>query len=233
MAEYKEKIRKLLALAESPNENEAKAALLRAHELMAKHKLTEADCTETEMRKVRRVTTQFNLHERGGYGKWMLDLANTVAKQYCCEALLVRDSLFTRPCFIGLDNDVDVCVEVYSYALRAIDTKFHHLRCSENVRTYKLPSYLIRKFNDYGYGFADGLNEAFMRQNGEHPEWALVMVTPTEVKKASDNLCTGHIAHSPKPCGKSYSDGFNDGKEFRPNKSLKGEMPHELNAFRR
>ena len=35
----KGKIAKLLALAESPNENEAKAALLKARELMAEHKL--------------------------------------------------------------------------------------------------------------------------------------------------------------------------------------------------
>ena len=42
MDDYKDKIRKLLALAQSPVEAEAKAALLKARELMAKHKLTEA-----------------------------------------------------------------------------------------------------------------------------------------------------------------------------------------------
>lgn len=39
----REKIKKLLALAESPNEHEAKAALLKAKELMAEHKLSEMD----------------------------------------------------------------------------------------------------------------------------------------------------------------------------------------------
>lgn len=43
MADYKDKIRKLLALAQSPEEAEAKAALLRARELMAQHKLAELD----------------------------------------------------------------------------------------------------------------------------------------------------------------------------------------------
>ena len=37
--DYKDKIRKLLALAESPSEAEAKAALLKARELMAKTSL--------------------------------------------------------------------------------------------------------------------------------------------------------------------------------------------------
>ena len=42
-ADYKEKIKKLLALAESPNEHEAKAALLKARQLMAEHKIAEAE----------------------------------------------------------------------------------------------------------------------------------------------------------------------------------------------
>ena len=44
--DYKDKIRKLLALAESPVEAEAKAALLKARQLMAEHKLTEAELKE-------------------------------------------------------------------------------------------------------------------------------------------------------------------------------------------
>ena len=46
MADIKDKIAKLLALAESPNEAEAKAALLKARELMAKNKLTPEECKE-------------------------------------------------------------------------------------------------------------------------------------------------------------------------------------------
>ena len=41
--DYKDKIRKLLALAQSPNEHEARAALLKARQLMAEHKLSEAE----------------------------------------------------------------------------------------------------------------------------------------------------------------------------------------------
>ena len=53
MADYKDKIRKLLALAQSPEEAEAKAALLRARELMAPHKLSEADFVEEKKQAVR------------------------------------------------------------------------------------------------------------------------------------------------------------------------------------
>lgn len=46
--DYKEKIRKLLALEESPNEHEARAALLKARQLMAEHKLTEAELKDVD-----------------------------------------------------------------------------------------------------------------------------------------------------------------------------------------
>ena len=42
----KDKIRKLLALAKSPEPEEAKLALLKARKLMAEHKLTERDLDE-------------------------------------------------------------------------------------------------------------------------------------------------------------------------------------------
>ena len=44
--DIEKKIRKLLALSESPNEFEAQAALLKARQLMAEYKLTEAELHE-------------------------------------------------------------------------------------------------------------------------------------------------------------------------------------------
>lgn len=52
VTDYKEKIRKLLALAESPNENEAKLALLKARQLMAEHKLSEAEVKDLSKQEV-------------------------------------------------------------------------------------------------------------------------------------------------------------------------------------
>ena len=48
MDNYKEKIKKLLALAGSNNEHEARAAILKAREIMGRYKLTEADLEEKE-----------------------------------------------------------------------------------------------------------------------------------------------------------------------------------------
>ena len=52
MSAIKDKIAKLLALAASPNEKEAQEALLKARELMAKHKLRPEECQEKQSVKV-------------------------------------------------------------------------------------------------------------------------------------------------------------------------------------
>ena len=52
--DYRQKIRKLLSLAESPNENEARAALLKARQLMAEHNIRLRDLQDAGSRKVRR-----------------------------------------------------------------------------------------------------------------------------------------------------------------------------------
>lgn len=64
MVDYKEKIRKLLALAESPVEAEARAALLKARQLMAEHKLTERECRAAEKQAVRDVLTDITCIKR-------------------------------------------------------------------------------------------------------------------------------------------------------------------------
>lgn len=43
MVDYKEKIKKLLALSKSPNEHEAQSALAKAQQLMAEHKISMAE----------------------------------------------------------------------------------------------------------------------------------------------------------------------------------------------
>lgn len=81
MPNYKEKIQKLLALAESSNENEAKAALLKARELMAEHKMLESDCLQGS-NKVRKELIGIKYTNRKT--PWMVLLASFIAENHCC-----------------------------------------------------------------------------------------------------------------------------------------------------
>ena len=218
MADIKDKIAKLLALAQSSNENEAKAALLKARALMAEHKLTESDCVEAAQRQVREIRTEWTFSKRRDV--WASRLAIVIADHYCCTSLLSRDygKKTYSAVFIGLDGDVEVCVEVFGYAMRCV---------TERVKTIRkemkgLPiDYVISECDDYGYGFAAGLKDAFQRQQGEHQEWGLVMVKPQEVIDATQGLKKGKFYTHGSGSGRAYSDGFSDGGKFVPEKSLK------------
>lgn len=71
--DYKEKIIKLLALAESPNEHEARAALLKARQLMAEHKLTEAELKDVEKQQIKDVRTDITCSKRRD--PWIVSLS--------------------------------------------------------------------------------------------------------------------------------------------------------------
>ena len=91
MKDYKEKIKKLLALAESNNEHEAKAALLKAKELMAAHKISEIDLVEIKNKKVRKVMSGVTYTNRSN--RWVGTLACTIAENYCCGCAVNRGGM--------------------------------------------------------------------------------------------------------------------------------------------
>lgn len=66
--DYREKIKKLLALSESSNEHEAKSALLKAKKLMAEHKIAEIDLEDIGKKKVVHIKTEFDCSEFGTIG---------------------------------------------------------------------------------------------------------------------------------------------------------------------
>lgn len=64
--DYREKIKKLLALSESSNEHEAKSALLKAKKLMAEHKIAEIDLEDIGKKKVVHIKTEFDCSNEDG-----------------------------------------------------------------------------------------------------------------------------------------------------------------------
>ena len=75
--DIKDRISKILALAESPNENEARAALLKARELMAKYKLQPEDLEKKKGSKVVRKLTGLTCTQMTD--SWMLTLSALIA----------------------------------------------------------------------------------------------------------------------------------------------------------
>lgn len=229
---YKEKIKKLLALAESDNENEAKAALLKAKELMAQHKIEEADLEDAQNKKVVQVKTKFTCSKRRD--SWMGSLSAVIARNFCCQATMSRKwNHQTRTItFVGLEGDIDTCVAIFEYAVSCTMDGIKKIKCDYANFSQE---YRKRLCDGYGFGFAEGVNEAFKKQE-EYDEtgWGLVMVVPKEVHDAVKELKPENVgeAAADRMSMSLFYDGYEDGKKFDPSTKLTAAVEKEKTMIR-
>lgn len=218
--DIKGKIRNLLALAESPNENEARAALLKARELMAKHKLTEAELGEAKKQAVRDVITDITCSKRRD--PWICDLSAVIGEHYCCKATRRHypGKQTQRVGFIGLEDDLEICEAIFKYAVDCIRTG---IKAIKKEFTEYYPWYVKQQCDSYGYGFTNGINTALERQNEEkRDEWGLVLVMPKEVQEAAQSLGTKEFKARAEDTidRRTFAQGYAEGKQFDPARRL-------------
>lgn len=220
-ADYKEKIRKLLALAESPNEHEARAALLKARELMAEHKLTEVELKDVDKQPVEKILTGITCSKRRN--PWIVRLSTILGENYCCKVYRNHSKgkqTFTIG-FIGLKDDAEICVEIFKYAVDCVLSKIKYIKKENDCYD---GGYVTQLCHSYGYGFSDGVDAAFQKQKEENEQgWGLVMVIPKEVEDAANSMGRGirFKARAEESIYSSeYSAGYEDGIVFDPTKRL-------------
>ena len=219
---YRDKIRKLLALAGSSNEHEAKAAMLKARKLMAEHKITEADLESLESKRVIRIMTPITCSKRRE--PWIIMLSAVIAESYCCKTYQSRilGKQTYQVGFIGFEDDVDVCTSVFNYALDCIHYRNKQTMTASGITNH---SDKVRVCNSYGYGFASGLSKAFWKQqNDKEVEWGLIMTTPKEVVEATSDIREISFKTRAEETldRASYAAGYHDGQKFVPTKRIKG-----------
>ena len=228
MADYKQRIKNLLDLASSPNEHEAKAAMLKAKELMFKHKITETDLEVDKDQKIIQIKTKYTFTQKGEF--WMSSLAGIIADNYCCKMFCDREYRAQKLTivFMGLEEDVKLCNSVFEYAVEtARRIARQALANNRNYKSYTTKQKSLFK-NSIATGFAIGVGVAFEEQKEKHQnekDWALV-VTNTETKNAFDKmfeegkLKTSRVkSHTVNT--DAYNAGVEEGKQFSPNKVLK------------
>lgn len=219
MANIREKIEKLLALASSPNENEAKAALLKAKELMAKNKLTEADFEDLKKQELKTFKCEDIVWTTDSGRIWMADLAKLICDEYLCvSAWGTKPGTRTHVLYItGMEEDLEVCKSVMGYAVGFVEGQIEILQ-----RRYRRqdPKAIA---NSYAEGFILGLQLAFEEQKDEHPEWGLVVVKPDEVKNYEEGLGSKSVKSKKANFDPlAYMKGQNDGRDFTKRKALQG-----------
>lgn len=218
----KDKIAKLLALAESPNENEAKAALLKARELMAEHKLRPEEVVKAD--KVKVIREVLDVTCTAMTNPWAVSLSAIIAEHYCCRAYRNRGAgcKTNRIGLVGLEEDFEIAKRIFLYAYDCVMASI-----KANIkRDPSDPSGTYReKCNAYGWGFTRGVAAAFREQEEEHQEWGLVMVVP---KAVDDNMADmGKKTSFGKEKTGGWRDayralGYQDSKQFDPTTRLSG-----------
>lgn len=217
---YREKIRKLLALAESPNEHEAKAALLKARQLMAEHKLTEAELKDVERKEVKNVLTDITCSKRRN--PWIVDLSAVIGENYCCRGY--RTHGYGRQTqeigFVGFEDDVEICVEIFKYA---VDCALSGIKQIKRENSCYSSKYTKRLSDSFGCGFSRGISEAFEKQQEKNEAgWGLVLVIPKEVEEATQDWKSEafQARTAEEISAGAYRVGYYEGKEFDPARRL-------------
>lgn len=203
-----DKIRKLLALSESSNEHEAKLAMLKAQELLAKHKMTLKDVEGTEKIEVKKHYTDVTFTK----AKWKGRLASIIADNFGCYVFYSTRNT-NRIVFLGKEEDVLVCEIILSYAIDCINSSVARLR-----REYYRDQMSAKGLEgDYAMGFLDGLKTSFNKQKSNNQEWGLVLVKDEAVVEAYEDMTfTRTVVHTEEFKGhnRAHSQGVEDGEKF-------------------
>lgn len=224
--DIRDTIRKLLNLGhdKGASESEAKAALLKAKELMMKYNIDQIEImkhSDTSVSyDVERYITDITFSTR--VDPWIVDLADLIAKNSRCKYFFLHTSGKKRKTigFYGYDFDLQVCTAMFNYAVYCIWDHFSEIwkYYDEN---YGMGVGDCRPFtNGYGYGFVEGMKTAFEEQYNNHKEWALVALTPTAVLEYAESKVTSVDLNTPIIDENSYKDGIEDGKKWKPEQQL-------------
>ena len=214
MADIREKIKKLLALASSSNEHEARSALLKARQLMMENKISESEIED----KGDLVHLDADVKWTTDSGEvWLVELCELIASNYCCVAAW-RTEYGCRThtlCVTGLEQDAEICKSNIEFAVGFVRGKIKILQRKYGSQDAKSLS------QSYAKGFILGLEMELESQKEEHPEWGLVVVQPKEVQEYSESLSHRNVKSRKADFNPlAYANGQRDGREFSTKKAI-------------
>ncbi len=216
------KIENLIRLSSSDNEHEARAAMMKARELMAKYHIRMEDVSpeEKESETVECSTTLEKFRE-----SWVSDLAAVIAENFRCRILILRRAKggIYKIRFYGVNDDSFVCMEIFRYALQVVHNRIKTMRgiFKESGKDFEYNDKLL-----YCHGFMKGLQINFAEQTRQqrsldNDSFALALCVPAVVDKAIESMGDLDIERpSARPTmsrknSMLYGIGYTDGKTFQ------------------
>ncbi len=199
----KQRIKKLLALSKSSNENEATSALIKANEMMEKYNLSSFQFFEYTEAKVKGTKRSI---------RWRVILANAVENLYATYHYTDRTGTIV---FIGEELDVFMSTEMYKYLAKTIDRM-----AKQNIR--KNAKYKYRQ--SYRAGIASRLYDRIY-ELGQQCSWR----NPEELKEQKKQIAEFvekqvSISLSQKKFEKANPTAFSKGNNDADGISLSRQM---------
>ena len=180
------RIKKLLSLSQSHNENEAQLALVKAQELMIKHHINENQISFDEPPKIIHLTTEYYFTNYKNF--YLCDGIDELSDLYLCKVVFVRNKHSSKQYIriIGNENDCRILQKVIGFIKSNVDGWTRQLK-----KDYLLDdNQMINNCkNDYGLGFCRGLKSLLeMQRDRIQQEEGLVISTPKEAQDYVDSL---------------------------------------------
>ena len=207
--EIKNKIKKLLALSKSSNENEAMAALEKAHKLMEENNLSEAECDlySSDVKLLK------------SHPLWRAVLADACAWINGCDKRNLQEDCICITRFFGSETDVFIAKQMYEYLVKTVNRM---ARKNISKRAKK------RYINSYKEGLSWILYQR-MHEAGDKYSWANKRdLQINEIKKVVDKIyytCSRVFkTQQNKINSKAFHRGFSDGKDISLNRQAGGKM---------
>lgn len=225
MSSITKKIARLLALANSPYEAEARAAMLKARQMMAEHKLQPEDLEPAQPQVVIRGSSGVTSTKQST--PWAYYLARIIASHYCCSHYLLTFSR-RKTCeiaFVGLEDDFTICKQIYRYAHACIMARYQSIQKQKEYDAKERRQMCI----SYGWGFCQGLQKAYEDQDAQNQAWGLVLTVPKEVTDVVEGMKKITYAKaSARTWRADYAAlGYQDGRDFDPGHRLGQAAPPE------
>ena len=186
-----EKINKLLALSNSPNEDEAKLAATKAQELIAKYNI------DMETSEATKDSINYRLVDVAIDDTWKFSLSKIIADNFRCETFWYGQY---KCAFYGYEMDTLAAGKTYMYLVDTLK-ELTEINCTKKTYT------------SYVMGFLVGLYDVLHKQAE-----GLMIITPQEVKDSYHKMSEDFKSKPTKMAnvnndydGETFADGYDKG----------------------
>jgi len=177
-----EKIKKLLALSTSPNENEASTALRMAMDMLSKHNLSMTEINVEKKESVEHEEVKFTGKR---FSTWRTELLNSVSDAHYCHILKVSGTGVYY--IIGKQTNRQATILMFTYLANVVE-----FECKSHMASLSLTKQEGKTYaNSFKLGMVHRLRQRLTEKKNsiilESKSNALIKVDPYTLSKAENN----------------------------------------------